>query len=1003
METSLSLLENRAHSLRPRAQKSARILAFVFTGFGLVFASWTAARAQTGSIVVAGSIVDSLSRSPVSGARVQILRQDSSIIAGAVADKNGVFAVRGVPAGRHILLLQSVGYSPRYTAVNVPAALIGKTDTLRLPPVRMEPNAVKTGEVEVSTTALRAEVRGDTTEFNAKAFKTDRNAAAEDIVRKMPGIEIDASGTVKTQGENVRRVLVDGKPFFGDDPRTALRNLPAEVIERVQVIDQMSEQSSFTGFDDGDRTKTLNIITNPAKRNGQFGRIYAGYGSDTEQFESRYTAGGNINFFNGDSRISLLGMSNNINQQNFSIQDILGLLGGGGGAPGGGATFRMGGSGMRGGGGAGFFRMGGGGMSLSGNPRDFIVPQSDGITAAHGLGINYSDSWGKDVTVTGSYFVNYTDNIAEQNVQRQYFLAGAPPQSSIEGTTNATQNMNHRLTMRIEAKLDSSNSFIFTPRLTLQTNDRSSLNDRQTLVESGGTLRTLNATKADGLSQNFGYNLGGELLWRHKFPTQGRTLSVNFAPSFNRNNGLQINNSLNGFAAINQVSELLYDTVRQETPIFGSSFTLGGNVAYTEPLHQGGSLQAAYNFNRTSSESDRRVFDFDNFTREYSAQNIGLSNVFQSSYTTHRPGLTYLYSFTTGANFSVGLDYQAALLEVEQQFPGEFTAVNTFSNFLPSASFTMSFGRTANFRFNYRTFTNAPSIRQLQNVLDFSDPLRLYLGNPNLRQEYTHNFSANYGAFDLATANSMFFVVAFSFTDDRIVNATTIAARDTLILPEVRLGSGGQFTRPVNTDGYWTARAFGTYSFPLELWQGAKLNVNVGAGATYSRDVSFINDQRNDVDNYAVTPSLTFSSNISENLDFTVSGRTAVNIARNSLQSALDNTFLIHNVYARLNWVFWEGFLLNSDFTYISNNGLADGFNQSVPLLSVGVGKRFLDDKLEVKLAVFDALNQNVAITRNVTTGFIEDAQTTALRRYALLTLTYNLRAFGGGGMGGGM
>jgi hypothetical protein len=309
----------------------------------------------------------------------------------------------------------------------------------------------------------------------------------------------------------------------------------------------------------------------------------------------------------------------------------------------------------------------------------------------------------------------------------------------------------------------------------------------------------------------------------------------------------------------------------------------------------------------------------------------------------------------------------------------------------------MRFDKTANLRFNYRAFTNAPGINQLQNVLNNSDPLRLSIGNPTLQQEYTHSISANFGAFDVATANSMFFFVGLNFTQNKIVNATTIASRDTLILPEVRLGTGGQFTRPTNLNGYWTARAFGTYSFPWEVWKGAKLNINVGAGLIYTRDLSMINGTQNNVDNYSATPTLTLSSNISENLDFTVSGRSSVSVARNSLQSSLDNTFLVHTIYGKLNWVFWEGFLLSGELNYISNNGLSSGFNQSVPLLTLGVGKRFLDDKLEFKLSVFDALNLNTAIARNVSGTYIEDSQTVVLRRYAMLTVTYNLRAFGGG------
>ncbi len=957
--------------------------------------------AQAQTIFVSSSVVDSATRSAVTGARVQLLRADSSLITGTVADRNGVFVLKNVPPGQHLISLQSVGFTTKISKISIPEALIGKMDTLRLPPFRLASSAVKTGEVEVSTTALRAEVRGDTTEFTAKSFKTDKNAVAEDLIRKMPGVEVDATGTVKAQGENVRRVLVDGKPFFGDDPSAALKNLPSEIIDRVQVIDQMSDQASFTRFDDGDRTKTLNIITNPAKRMGQFGKIYAGYGSNTDEFDSRYTAGGNINFFNGERRISLLGMSNNINQQNFSIQDILGLLGGGGA---GGNMMRMMGSAggaaaMRGMAAGGVFR-GGGGMGGAGSPGDFLVPQSDGITASHGLGLNYSDSWGKDVSVTGSYFVNLTNNDAQQGFLRQYFLAdGIPPQTSTQGTVSNTQNMNHRLNMRIEATLDSSNSLIITPRLTLQTNNRATLTDRSTFVGSNGTIRTLNTTESDATSQNLGYSLGGEILWRHKFPTEGRTLSINLSPSYNYNIGQQINNSTNGFAAPNQVGNLIFNNINQETPILGNTLGLGGNVSYTEPIHDKGSLQASYNVNLTASASDRQVFDYNRSVGDYTERNNLLSNVFSSQYITHRPGLSYRYAFATGANLSVGVDYQAAFLNVAQQSPNRLDAAASFSNILPNASFNMRFGKTGNLRLNYRTFTNAPSIRQLQNVLDFSDPLRLYIGNPNLSQEFTHSIFANYGVFDMATANSMFFFVGINITNDKIVNATTIATRDTTVLPEVRLPLGGQFTRPTNiATGVWSGRAFGTYSFPWEIWQGAKLNINLGAGFTYSRDISIINAQNNNVDNYGITPSLTLSSNISENLDFTISGRTAVTIAQNSLQSSLDNTFLVHNLYAKLNWIFWEGFLLSGDFTYISNNGLSSGFNQAIPLLSIGIGKRFLDDKLEVKLSAFDALNQNTSINRSVTSTYIEDLQTAVLRRYVLLTFTYNLRSFGGGG-----
>jgi hypothetical protein len=284
---------------------------------------------QRAAFTLRGVTLDSASREPLVGVRVRLLKSggDTALVAGAVTGAGGVFWLKNVPQGAYTLVVERLAYTPFRKPITVSSA---SADTMRLGVLRLQSSAVKTQEIEVSERAARVEVKGDTLEYNAKAFKTDKNAAAEDLIRKLPGIEVE-NGTVKAQGENVRRVLVDGKPFFGDDPTAVLKNLPAEIIDRIQVSDQMSDQAQFTRFDDGDRTKTLNIVTRADKRNGQFGKLYGGYGSNTDRFESRYTAGGNVNFFNGDRRISLIGMGNNINQQNFSVQDILGVLGSGGG------------------------------------------------------------------------------------------------------------------------------------------------------------------------------------------------------------------------------------------------------------------------------------------------------------------------------------------------------------------------------------------------------------------------------------------------------------------------------------------------------------------------------------------------------------------------------------------------------------------------------------------------------------------------------------------------
>ncbi len=1011
---------------------------------------------------VLGRISDSTQK-PLSGVRILLLRgaieppqsqngapqtrtmtmDPSAFAGGAVSGKDGSFALPVKSAGTYTIIATSVGFSAFRKVIT-----LDKQDTVRLPAITLKSVTVKTDAVEVSEQAARAEVKGDTVEYNAAQFKTERNAVAEDLVRKMPGVQVESDGTVKAQGETIRRVIVDGKPFFGDDPRTALKNLPADMIDRVQVIDQMSEQSRFSGFDDGDRTKTLNIVTKPDRRNGQFGKVYGGAGGSALGAEARYTAGGNVNFFGGDRRISLLGLSNNINQQNFSIQDILGTMGGGGGMN---AQVRSMVGGAMGSGAGAMMRASGGGGGGVGSPGDFLVPQSDGITAAHSLGVNYADKWGQNLDVAASYFGNFTNNYASQNTVRQTLLSEGVGQRTLDANTSLTNNINHRINARLEYTLDSNNSFVLTPTFTLQNNQRTTLSTNATRIGASGA--PLNASTRNNDSRSDGISLNNELLWRHKFNAEGRTISVSQRTAWNRNAGISENDAVNIFYRANPATmnvDSVIQNLNQYVPSTSNSLSLGGNVSYTEPLTPQSMLQVSYNINQTRTESDRRVNDFNPSTGEFSLLNKPLSNLASSLYSTHRPGVTYRINLATGASLSLGADYQYARLDVNQTFPTETQLFREFQNILPSLVFTMRLGNApnmggggrppfggggggapfgggggtgggggpmvmmfgggnpaamlagpvGNLRVNYRAFTNAPGIRQLQNVVDNTNPLRLTVGNPDLRQEVTHNLTANVGLFDMRTATSVFAFVSASYTADKIANSTLITVRDTAVPntnggEPIRLGRGAQLTRYTNLNDYWNVRAFAGYNFPWEPVQGFKLNISLNAGGSYVRDVSLINDALNAGNTYGITPQIGIGSNISENLDFNISGRTSYNIVRNSLQSALDNEYFIHSINARLNWIFWDGFLISADFNYLANVGLVGGFNQTIPLLNIGVGKRFFDGNGELKLSVFDALNLNNSITRNVTSSFIEDTQTNVLQRYFLLTFTYNLRAFG--------
>ncbi|HKH61854.1 MAG TPA: carboxypeptidase regulatory-like domain-containing protein, partial [Flavitalea sp.] len=373
--------------------------------FGLLIIFGSATQAQTYSIK--GLLQDKTDKLPLSGATIKLtVQNDSTNQRNTISGRDGIFELTELIPQTYVLKITSIGHE-------IDSQVVVLTDSSKdLGIIAISKQAKLLEEVTIKAATPPVKQKADTLEYSANAFKVNPDANAEDMVKKMPGVTVD-KGTVTAQGEQVRKVTIDGREFFGDDATAALRNLPAQVIDKIQVFDRMSDQAQFTGFDDGSATKSLNIVTKADMRNGQFGRLYAGYGTD-----DRYSAGGNVSFFKGNRRISLVGLSNNINQQNFSTQDLLGVTSsqnrGGQGRGGGGPR---GGGGGRGGGGP---RGGGGGFG-GGNSDNFLVGQQNGISKTNSFGINFSDLWSKKFEISGSYFFNNNANSNREVSTREYF------------------------------------------------------------------------------------------------------------------------------------------------------------------------------------------------------------------------------------------------------------------------------------------------------------------------------------------------------------------------------------------------------------------------------------------------------------------------------------------------------------------------------------------------------------------------------------------------------
>ena len=960
--------------------------------FTLFFIAALATAASAQDLTVSGSIVDSASGTSLRNANVVLIHLPDSSRKGAVTGADGSFTVKDLTRGRYLLRITYIGY--RTYTKNIQ---LGET-SISVGKIQLRESSVKVGTVDIEGQLPVAVVKGDTTEINSAAFKVNKDATAEDLVTKMPGVTVQ-SGTVQHQGESVKKVLLDGKPFFGNDPTAALRNIPAEIMGNVQFYDEQSEQSRFTGVDDGNTTKTMNIMTRGGARNGVFGKVLAGYGGSdedntgtgastaTNEFKTgEYKSGITMNWFDNDRRITLLGISNNVNEQNFAIEDIVGSSGGGGGPLGamGGQALRV--IGSLGGGGRSFGMFGGGGGG--GDIGNFLVQPRGGIATTHALGLNYSDKWGADVDVSGSYFLNYSDNDAESNLFRQYALASSGSQTYAEDQRAATINTNHRLNMRIDWKLDTLNSILIRPRMTLQANDGNSTMLGYTNID-GVPLNMTNIGRATSLQ---GGSFSNDILWRHRFETRGRTFSIGTSQGWNTNTGDGYQTSDFRVYGIDTSITML----DQSSDLNKTGLSLGANVAYTEPVSDKGILQFSYNLNTTKNESDKNTWNRDALG-QYDLLDTALTNRYQNRYTTHSVGTDFRLQ-DGDLNASAGLQYQYATLAGDQQFPYVSGLSTSFRDILPNVMLRYRITKDKNLNFMYRTRTNAPSVDQLQNVLDNSNPLQLRMGNPDLRQDYTHNMNLRYSATNFAQMAYFFAMIGGSYSFNSIGSSTFIADKDTTLIfgdARVPLVRGGQLTRSENMDGGFSMRAMMTYGFPFEP---LKTNVNLSMFSNMSRTPGTINGEQS----YSTTPTVGFSvvlaSNISPEIDYTVSSLSMYSDVRNSLLSELNTNTFTQNTRLKLNWTFWEGFILTGDLTHTVSNGQSAGYNQNFVMLNLGIGKKFLpNDAAEIRLSVFDVLKQNVSNSRTSNELYIEDSNVQVLQRYALLTFSYTLRSFTGG------
>ena len=917
---------------------------------------WLAGAAQKNGNIK-GVVFDTIAKQPVPAATITVLQsKDSSLVTFTMTNSRGEFSLANVPYGDYRLLVTHVNYHNvnKYFTIN------DANKNIDLPNIEVSDKNKVLEEVVIMAEAPPVTLIGDTVQYNAGSFKTKPNAVVEDLLKRMPGIQVEKDGTVKAQGQEVKRVLVDGKEFFGTDPKIATKNLPADAVDKVQVYDKQSDMAQLTGFDDGQSEKTINLKLKKDKKKGVFGKVNAGGGT-----EGRYQGKFNVNSFKGARQMSVIGMGNNTNAEGFSFMDILSFSGG---------MSQLGGGG------------GGGMINISSNDAlsGAMGGNSNSINTSWAGGANYNNIIGTKMEVQSNYFYNRYNPVTEQKLSRQYIL---PDSTYFYNQNSRTDNLSnsHRFNLTYDYLIDSLNSLKFTPTLSLQNSNNHSTSAYETLSEQ---LLRSNRGISDNFSASDGYNFNGTLLYRKKFKRRGRTFSLSVGTTLNNSDGDGKLASINEF--YNKQGNLVKtDSINQHSDFESEVRGYNTRAVYTEPLFKRSLLEFSVSKNESRSVSDKVTYDYNKSSGKHDIVNPLLTNNYQNVYGTTTAGIR-LRTQKKKYNYSFGLTWQNADLEgTIKSGIKDSVITKSFYNILPNARFQYNFTRFKNLQLDYRASTNQPSVSQLQPIPDISNPLNIKLGNPNLKQEFTHRINANYTGMNPFRNKSFFWFSSYSFTNNKIVNFDVVDS------------FGRKLTTPVNVDGVYNLSNDISVGWPLRFIK-ATLNFNTGLG--YSKTIQFINTNRNNIYNISFDPGIEISKSFKDKFDLTLNGGITYNKAKYSLQSSLNNNYLTQDYGIDIGWQLPKNFYLSTDFTYTISSRRSEGFNAKVPLWNAAFSKLFLKyNRGEMKISVHDLLNENQAIVRTTNSNYIEDQSNRVLKRFFLLSFTYSLNKMSAnaGGPGG--
>lgn len=915
---------------------------FCFFVFSIYFSSF-------GQIItIKGRVIDKTGQQPLESATVYISSvKDSTIIDYTISDSKGFFVLRTKKMTAPFYLKVSfMGYQD----YNEEIKALSEDKDMGALHIQQNPNDLQ--EVVIRTEAPPVRIKKDTLEFNASSFKVRQDSNVETLLKQLPGVSIDKDGKITINGKEVNKILIDGKPFFGNDGKVATQNLPSTIIDKIQVSNTKSKEQEFLGQSASSDNKTINLTVQKGKNKGIFGKLNGGGGSD-----GRYESGALINYFEGKQKLSFLGASNNINAVGFSMDDVFGAMGGG--------------------------RVRYVGKDSGGSNSGGQSGGSNGITQSSIVGVNYADQLGKNVDPSGSYFYTSTQN---NNTNRSKFQNLPNNTVSSSENTSRTITNSHKMDMDIAFKVNPMTILNMQPNYKKNDSHSTSTSSANTVNTATGELE--NDAKGYTDSKNENSTFDNTINLFRKFHKKGRSISLFFYNQNSKDQSERLTVSRTNLYSDAQT----IDRNQLETGNTASD-RYSGRVTYNESINDSLSINVGTKLEYNNQVFDKHTFGFDSAASGYTQQIAAQTN--------------YISSKTDSFTPFVALDIRKKKMDGAISVGTQLSKFNNFSSYLGKETrleknyFFPAITATVNYRLSMMKFFTAmydysvtlPSPNQILAVENLADPLNTIVGNPDLDPTQRYTFSLSYSNFNMPTQTILSFYLGGLLYKNQIVTSTAY------------LESAVQRTTYENVNGTYTT--FFGFNYGGNTKKGQhKFKYKIDINNTFGLDKGFYSSSSNPAlpattalyesrsysfipkmdlsweygDLLTISPSYTFNYNITDFKNF-LSDRTS---------------YYVHNFKLETTSYWPKHLVLGNDFSYNYNSNIADGFKKDFYLWNISLGYNFYNDKLLCKVKVYDLLDQNVNATRTVTPVAIQDVENTVLKRYVMFSLTYTIGKFGG-------